>query len=136
VNFKCKKIEESDYENILTKWWSDWGFEAPPQDFLSDYGLIVYDGDTPVCAGYIYLTNSSSAIINWVVSNKDYRKKPHRDNALDELIINLTYLCEKGGYKYIFIQNNNNSLISRFKKHGFITGVTNSTELIKNILWH
>lgn len=136
MSFTVSKINPEDYDNILVKWWSDWGFQAPPQDFLSDYGLIVYDEDTPVCAGFLYLTNSSVAIINWVISNKEYRKKPDRNDALDELLINLTYLCEKSGYKYIFVQNNNSSLIKRFVKHGFVVGVTNSTELIKRTLWH
>ena len=136
MNFTVSKIKPEDYDNILVKWWKDWGFQSPPQDFLSDYGLIVYDGEIPVCAGFLYLTNSSVAIINWVISNKEYRKKPNRNNALDELLINLTYLCEKSGYKYIFVQNNNSSLIKRFEKHGFVVGVTNSTELIKRTLWH
>ena len=81
------------------------------------------------------MTNSSVALVNWIISNKKYRKKPQRNIALDELIINLTYLCEKGGYKYIFVNNNNNSLIKRFENHGFVVGVTNSTELIKRTLW-
>ena len=133
MNFTVSKIKPGDYDNILVKWWKDWGFQSPPQDFLSDYGLIVYDGETPVCAGFLYLTNSSVAIINWVISNKEYRKKPNRNNAIDELLINLTYLCEKSGYKYIFVQNNNSSLIKRFEKHGFVVGATNSTEIIKKI---
>jgi len=69
--------------------------------------------------------------VNWIISNKDYRKKPNRTKSLDELIRNLTYLCKKGGYEYVFVNNNNAQLISRFKKQGYKEGVTNSTELIK-----
>jgi hypothetical protein len=61
VNFNAKN-GESDYENVLIKWWSDWVLrKLHLKIFLSDYGLIVYDGI--FCAGYIYLTNSSSLIV-------------------------------------------------------------------------
>ena len=78
---EIKALEDSDYENILCKWWKDWDWEAPPKDFLPDNGkggLIVYDGDTPVCAGFIYVTNSAVSWVDWIISNKQYRKKPHR----------------------------------------------------------
>lgn len=133
MNLTSRKILDADYDEILVGWWNDWGFTPPPIDFLSDYGLIIYDEEVPVCAGFIYITNSSVALVNWVISNKEYREKPNRSKAIDELIGNLTYLCKKGGYKYVFVNNNNSQLISRFENHGYKIGVTNSTELIKKL---
>lgn len=131
MNLTVRRINDTDYEEILVKWWSDWGFEVIPKDFLSDYGLIVYDNDVPVCAGFIYVTNSSVALVNWIISNKEYRKKPERNIALDMLIEKLTYLCKEGGFKYVFVNNNNKLLIERFVNHGYKIGVSDSTELIK-----
>ena len=28
-----------DYENILCKWWKDWGWDSPSKDFLPFYVL-------------------------------------------------------------------------------------------------
>lgn len=126
-------IEEGDYTEILSKWWIDWGFLPIPEDFLSETGIIIYDGDIPVCAGFAYSTNSYVALVNWIISNKEYRVKPNRKKALDLLVEKLTYICEDAGFKYIFVNNNNPQLISRFKNHGYMVGTDNSTELIKKI---
>ena len=128
-------LEEDDYDNILSKWWLDWGWSSPPsRAFLpkdGTGGMIVYEGDTPICAGFVYETNSKCAWVEWIVSNRQYREKPNRYIAIQLLIGNLTDLCDIKGFKYIYSNNNNKHLIEHFKKQGFIVGSTNSTELIK-----
>ena len=96
--FDIKQLQEGDYEKILVNWWNDWGWEPPQKDFLPEDGkggMIVYDGDTPVCAGFIYVTNSKVAWVDWIISNKEYRKKPQRSNAIGLLIETLTGTCKK-----------------------------------------
>ena len=54
-----------DYPTLV-KWWEDWGWEAPSKDFLPDNGkggIMILDGDVPICAGFTYVTNSKVA---WV----------------------------------------------------------------------
>lgn len=129
-----RKLNENDYDDILVKWWSDWGWDAPNKDFLPDNGtggLIVFDGEDPVCAGFIYATNSKVAWVEWIVSSKTYRKKPNRREALDLLIYTLTSLCKNTDVKYVFSNNDNKNLIESFMRIGFKKGSTNSTELIK-----
>lgn len=131
---EIKQIIEGDYENILLKWWEDWGWKAPSKDFLPQDGLggvIVYDEDEPICAGFVYVTNSSVSWVDWIVSSKAYRKKPQRQEAIKLLISTLTEVCKKGGAKYVFSNNNNQFLIEHFKKQGYVVGSENSTELIK-----
>ena len=56
-------------------WWKDWRWTAPPKDFLPEDGaggFIVYDETIPVCAGYMYVTNSKVGWCDWVVSNFKY----------------------------------------------------------------
>jgi hypothetical protein len=129
-----RQLNANDYDDILVKWWQGWGWNAPSRDFLPDDGtggLIVFDGDEPVCAGFIYTMNAKVAWVEWIVSNKEYRKKPTRKEALNLLIFTLTKVCENKGAKYIFSNNNNKYLIDLFVGLGFIKGCTNSTELIK-----
>lgn len=129
-----RQLNANDYDDILVKWWQGWGWSAPSRDFLPDdatSGLIVFDEDIPVCAGFIYTMNAKVAWVEWIVSNKDYRKKPTRKEALNLLIFTLTKVCENKGVKYIFSNNDNKHLIDRFIDSGFIKGSTNSTELIK-----
>jgi len=56
-----RPLKENDYDDILVGWWKDWGWDPPVKDFLPDNGtggLIVYHLDNPVCAGFMYMTNS------------------------------------------------------------------------------
>ena len=87
--FDIRPLKDEDYDTILVDWWKDWNWDAPLRDFLPDNGkggLIVYDGETPVCAGFVYLTNSKVAWVDWIISNKNYRKKPDRGQAIGLLI--------------------------------------------------
>ena len=129
-----RALNANDYDEILVGWWNDWGFDAPSRDFLPQDGaggLIVFDGDDPVCAGFMYATNSKVAWIEWIISSKTYRKKPTRREAIDLLIHTLTHICKIKGAKYVYSSNDNKNLIDCFIKSGFKKGSTNLTELIK-----
>ena len=86
--FNLRPLIESDYEDILLGWWRSWGFSAPPKDFLPDNGtggIMVLDGDIPVCAGlliqtltntakdkkykYVYANNDNTYLIDTFLSN-------------------------------------------------------------------
>jgi hypothetical protein len=129
-----RQLNANDYDDILVKWWNDWGLDAPARDFLPDdatSGLIVFDGDEPVCAGFIYTMNAKVTWVEWIISSRTYRKKPERKECLDLLIYTLTQVCKIKGAKYVFSNNNNKHLIEVFTNSGYIKGCTNSTELIK-----
>jgi hypothetical protein len=129
-----RQLNANDYDDILVKWWNDWGLDAPARDFLPDdatSGLIVFDGDKPVCAGFIYTMNAKVTWVEWIISSRTYRKKPARKECLDLLIYTLTQVCKIKGAKYVFSNNNNKHLIEVFTNSGYIKGCTNSTELIK-----
>ena len=60
MELTIRQLNENDYQDLLVDWWNQWGWKAPEKDFLPDNGMggyIVYDGETPVCAGFIYVTN-------------------------------------------------------------------------------
>lgn len=135
MSFVIRPLNESDYKT-LSEWWEDWGWDPVEKDFLPDDGkggMMILDGDEPVCAGFIYATNSKVAWVNWIVSNMNYRKKPQRKQAIGLLIESLNELCKRNGFKYVFSNNNNNLLIDHFLKLGYAKGCENSTELIKKI---
>lgn len=126
-------LSYEDYDNILIGWWKDWGWEqSPARDFLpknGEGGLIVYDNDIPVCAAFLYNTDSKVAWITWVVSNKEYKNKTM---ALEMLISKLEEVAKLQGNKYIFTNNNHSWLIKKFINLGYSKGTT-STELIKTL---
>lgn len=129
-----RELNHDDYDNILVGWWKDWGWEPPQRDFLPNDGrggIIVYDDETPVCAGFMYLTNSKVAWVDWIVSNKEYTKKPQRKDAIKLLVSALTDICKNTGSKYSYALIKNESLIETYKELGYIKGDTYNTEMIK-----
>lgn len=134
MELTLRKLNEKDYEDILLKWWSDWNWKAPEKDFLPDNGvggIIVFDEEIPVCAGFMYLTNSSVAWIDWIISNKQYRKKPQRKEAIQLLIAALTNIAKDSGSKYGYALIKNNSLIDVYEDFGYIKGDSYTSEMIK-----
>lgn len=134
MELTVRALTESDYQAILVGWWNDWGWTPPQADFLPQGGtggIMVMDGDEPVCAGFLYTTNSSVAWVDWIVSSKTYRKKPHRKQAIQLLIDSLTEVGKDTGHKYIYALIKNPGLIETYEKLGFIKGDSYTSEMIK-----
>ena len=133
MEFNIRKLNPSDYEEVLVGWWKDWGWKAPPIDFLPENGeggLMVLHNDIPVCAGFVYVGNSKVGWVEWIISDKKYKDK--RKEVLNLLLDALILSCKNMKMKYIFATNNNQSLINMFINKEFIKG-SQTTELIKTI---
>jgi len=134
MELTIRQLNDNDYQDILVDWWTVWGWTAPEKDFLPDDGkggYIVYDGDIPVCAGFIYITNSRVAWVDWIISNKDYREKEKRKKAITILIDTLTNLSKMSGSKYAYALIKNDSLIQTYESLGYVKGDSYTSEMIK-----
>jgi hypothetical protein len=131
-NLQYRQLTENDYHNFLVKWWKDNRFTPPPIDFLPNNGkdgIVVFDVDTNtnIAAGFVYITNSEVAWIEFIVSNFEVKNKELRKQAIEFLIKQLTITT---GKKYHFSSIKNPNLIKHFVNSGFIIGTQNTTELI------
>ena len=131
MELHIRELHDTDYEDILVGWWQQWGWEPPQKDFLPNSGIIVYDDETPICAGYMYLTNSKVAWVDWIISNKEYTKKPQRKDAIKLLVSALTEICKTTGSKYVYALIKNQSLIGTYEELGYIKGDSYTSEMIK-----
>lgn len=134
MNLEVRLLNERDYDNILVPWWKEWGWQAPEREFLPDNatgGLLIMEDSYPICAGFIYVTNSSVAWVDWIISSKSYRKKPHRKEAMLLLINSLTEMAREGGFKYCYALIKNAPLIETYKSLGYAQADTYNTEMIK-----
>jgi hypothetical protein len=134
MELTIRPLNETDYHNILVDWWRQWSWEPPKIDFLPDNGkggIIVYDGEVPICAGFIYLTNSEVAWVDWIISNKEYRVKDKRKEAITLLISSLTNISKNSGSKYSYALIKNQSLIKTYEDLGYTKGDSYTSEMIK-----
>jgi hypothetical protein len=135
-SLSMRMLRDDDYAEILVGWWNQWGWEAPPQDFLpqnGEGGIIISDGIIPICAGFVYLTNSKVAWVDWIISNKKYTDRIKRKEALLALIDRLTIMAKDLGAKYCYALIKNENLINVYKDCGYINGDTYTSEMIKHL---
>lgn len=134
MELNIRPLLYSDYDTILVDWWKGWRWTPPPRDVLPDDGkggYIVFDGATPVCAGFVYVTNSKIGWVEWIVSNNKVRNKEVREESISMLIEFLTGLLRQSGCKYSYSIAKNENLIKHYQKFGYSKGSTNFTEMIK-----
>ena len=130
-----RKLKTSDWET-LNKWWSTWpGWTSPSKDFLPENGtggiMIEKDG-VPIVAGFIYETNSASVLLEWIVSDPEYRDCD-RGQAVELLITEAEKLTKTLGYHYMFTIGRNKRLIDTHKKLGWSVDDKPSHEITKKL---
>ncbi len=81
----------------------------------------------------MYLTNSKAAWCDWIISNRHYKHRQNRRDALELLVKTISHAAEQKGNKYIYALIKNKPLIEVYKKNNFVEGSTYTHEMIKTI---
>ena len=128
-----RRLTDKDWDTLVS-WWSNWPkWQAPVKDFLPEDGkggLIVEKDNKPIVAGFIYLTNSKTALLEWIVSNPKYREVD-RKQAIELLITGAENLVKSLDYKYLFAVMQHKGLIETHEKLGWNKDNKPSYELTK-----
>ena len=133
MNLDIQPLSDEDYDKVLKGWWLDWKWNPPAKEFLPENGtggFLELDNKTPICAGFIYLTNSKVAWVDWIISNKNYKDRDKRKHALTLLVSTLTKLAKSTGYIFGYALMKNKSLIEIYKELGYTEGETYNSEMI------
>jgi hypothetical protein len=111
ISFRPEQYE------LVAKWWKAHDWQSVPEAFLSKTGLLIYDGDIPRAAIWIYRTDSPIMMAEWLVVNPDNTARQSYA-AIKELLENVKLIADSAGaYLMTFLQNE--SLVKTFKKQGF-----------------
>ena len=132
LNFR--PLEEEDYE-IICKWWRWWRWPVIARTILPDNGnggFMVEKNNIPIVSGFLYISNSEMAMLEFVVSNPEYREKDRKD-AIELLINCVEYNCRKMGFKHLITLGRSKHLIETHKKLGWHVDKKPSYEIIKNL---
>ena len=106
-----------------------------PKDFLPDNGtggIMVEKNNTPIVAGFLYETNSSVLILEWIVSNPKY-KEYDRKEAIELLIKEAENLAESKNYRYMFSIGRSKHLLETHEKLGWKIDKKPSHEITKKL---
>jgi hypothetical protein len=132
MELNIRRLNDEDY-STLVKWWDAWPeWQAPPKTFLPDTGFIVEKNNIGIVAGYVYMTNSKAALLEWIISNPEYRESDRKD-AITLLIQAVERVLNDQGIKHVFTIGRHKSLINLHKKLGWMVDEKPSYEIIKNL---
>ena len=134
MEFNARKLIDNDYE-LLVSWWKWWRWTPIPKNFLPDNGtggIMIEKDNTPVVAGFIYYTNSDAVVVEWIISNPDYKDK-NRKQAVEVLLNTIEKVCKKQGKQYMFSIGRSKQLVETHKKLGWVVDEKPSYEIVKII---
>tara|TARA_Y100001938_G_C8024922_1_gene397456 strand:+ start:148 stop:558 length:411 start_codon:yes stop_codon:yes gene_type:complete len=129
-----RPLKEEDYETIC-KWWKWWRWPIIPKEVLPDNGksgFMVEKNNVPIVSGFLYLTNSNVILLEWIVSNPNYKDKDRKE-AIKLLINNVEKLCINMEAKWVFSIGRSKHLIKIHEELGWTVDKKPSYEIIKNI---
>lgn len=124
---KIRPYKPEDYD-LIKSWWNAHNWKEVPSSSLPSCGYIVNE----VCVGFLYLTNSDMALLEWVVSdpNSDVEL---RNQSLDLLLAVLTEEAKLNGVKFIFTATRHPKLQERYKKHEFLEADREMVHFIRKV---
>jgi len=131
---KFRPLKKEDYETIC-KWWKWWRWPVIPREMLPDKGksgFIVEKNNIPIVSAFLYLTNSTGALLEWIVSNPEYREDDRKE-AIELLITNAEVVCKNMGITYMFSIGRSKQLMKTHEKLGWQVDKKPSYEIIKNL---
>jgi len=132
MELNIRRLNGEDY-STLVKWWDAWPkWQAPPKDFLPDTGFIVEKNNIGIVAGYVYMTNSKAALLEWIISNPEYRESDRKD-AITLLIQAVERVLKDQGIVHVFTIGRNKSLINIHKELNWMVDKNPSYEIVKNL---
>ena len=135
MELNIRRLTDDDYQT-LEQWWNEWpDWPTPSKELLPEEGrsgLMVEKGGESIVAGFLYLTNSKGVLLEWIVSNPNYRDDD-RKQALRLLITGAENVSKDLGYKYMFSIGRNKNLMETHEKLGWQVDKKPSHEIIKII---
>lgn len=128
---KVRDFQSEDYE-IVSQWWGQWGWPAIPLEFLSPEGIVIENDGLPVCATWIYLTNTPICWIENYISDKG-ADKAIRGDALDLLVLSSLEKAKDLGAAVAMSSIRHAGLGKRLEKSGFIMSDKNMTNYVRGL---
>jgi hypothetical protein len=135
MELTVRALQESDWET-LQEWWAKWNWPIMSKELLplnGCGGLMIYKEDQLIAAGFLYLSNSKVAWLDWIISNPEY-KESDRKEALALLIDELEKVALAQDYSIIISIARNKSLINIHKELGYTIDENPSYEISKKII--
>lgn len=120
----------SDFYETAVSWWVAHKWAPVPESALPTIGLVSFADGEPVAVAWLYQTDSTFSILEWMVSNPDYKNKEMRGKAIDSLIFALVNAAKNLGFTHIYTSTKAGKYMKRLQDQGFNLTESNMNNLI------
>lgn len=118
--------KDTDY-SIVESWWKDHKQDPAPIDFLSDYGVISFEDEKPICAIWFFpILTAKFGLIMAPVTNPNTTKE-ERNTSLNSSLDILHMMAKDLGYSNVLCLSNVDAFEKRLKSFGYTEGDKNCT---------
>ncbi len=117
---------------LISSWYLERGLVAPPPQSLPPTGLLVFKGEIPVGAAFLYRTDSSIAWIDCLITSPS-TVKVSRVEAMTRLLEELSLIAKQMGYSLLIAAPTHPNVAPFLKEHGF-NEEPNPTKLLAKAL--
>jgi len=115
-----KRTDDTEIRTVLS-WWKSRSDGINP-DFLSDFGYMVWDGERPLVACFLFpIVGSKIAWLGWPVASPESTKE-ERDSALPLLFSRMHRDASLMGYAWIWTTSGHPGVQKRLESSGYALG--------------
>ena len=129
---KAELFNLEQHYGVLNEWWVQHKWIPVMPENLPQYGIVMTHLGKPVSAGFVYRTDSTFALIEWIISDPKSDKMIRRE-SLGKLVPSLVELAKELGAKCIFTTSKIPTLTQRLVEEGFVVSDREMTHLIKGL---
>jgi hypothetical protein len=108
-----RQVKAEDH-NVINNWWIEWGYKLSPSlDMLPNNGLdgfVCEKNEKIICAGFVYTTNSSIAVLEWFISDPKYKNIDLHD-AIEKIALECFKMAKDNGAKVIITNSNKRGIL-------------------------
>lgn len=130
TEYQIRSYVEAEHYALLCAWWTWHEFAPVNQLLLPKRGQVIYSGETPICAAFLYSSDSAIGWIEFVVANPDAGARSVA-RGIDLLLESLIALSQSIGQACLFTSTNRRGLVRKYERAGFKVGDTQTTQLVR-----
>lgn len=126
------RLDKERY-SIVKNWWIERKWSIPAPEFLSTTGIMIYYQDRPICAAWLYQTDSLVAMLGFIIADLKTVGKVKK-NSIEFLFNKFEEVAKQMGFKLIFLPVATDSIARLgIKKLNYINSGSKINELSKAI---
>lgn len=130
AKMEVRLFTEEDHKEVCG-WWKSHKWGEIPLAALPKTAIIAYENGVNICAGFLYKTDSTFCVLEFIVGNPNASKE-QRAEGVDSVVEALVTLAKGSGHNLIFSSVKHPTIVKTYEKHGFVASDGGMTNFVRS----